>query len=92
MDVRFSKKAIIKGFELRGEKFFYRNKSEIKNKMYRRSIYVVNDIKKGEKFTNKNLRKLRPAFGLDMKLFSKILGKKSKKNLKKNTALKKGDI
>ena len=86
------KKAIIKGFELRGEKFFYRNKSEIKNKMYRRSIYVVNDIKKGEKFTNKNLRKLRPAFGLDMKLFSKILGKKSKKNLKKNTALKKGDI
>lgn len=86
------KKAIIKGFELRGEKFFYRNKSEIKNKMYRRSIYVVNDIKKGEKFTNKNLRKLRPAFGLDMKFFSKILGKRSKKNIKKNTALKKGDV
>ncbi len=86
------KKALIKGFELRGEKFFYRNKSEIKNKMYRRSIYVINDIKKGEKFTSKNLRKLRPAFGLDMKFYKKILGRKSKKNLKKNTALKKSDI
>ena len=82
------KKAILKGLELRGKKIFFRNKSEKKNKMFRRSIYVVQDIKKGEKFTTLNIKKLRPAFGLDVKLYTKIIGKKSKKNYKKNTSLK----
>ena len=51
--------------------------------MYRRSIYVINDIKKGEKFTSKNLRKLRPAFGLDMKFYKKSWVENQRKILKK---------
>ena len=46
-----------------------------------RSIYVSKNIKKGNKFTLKNTKSVRPGFGLDPKDYNKILGKKSSKNL-----------
>lgn len=47
----------------------------------RRSIYVSENIKKGELITKKNIKIVRPNYGLHPKYFSKILGKKVKKNL-----------
>jgi len=91
-EIKKYKEAITKGYYLRGKKIFYRNKSEIKNKMYRRSLYITKEIKKGEKFTVDNVKKLRPAFGLDMKFYKKILGKKAARNLKNNNTLKAKDI
>ena len=44
-------------FQLLGKKKFFRTKSELANKKFRRSIYVVKDIKKGEKFSKINLKK-----------------------------------
>ena len=61
-------------------------KSERKYLNYRRSIYVVKNINKGEKFTTKNISIIRPGLGLHPKYFEKILNKKAKKNLKKGTA------
>lgn len=74
---------------LMGKKSFIRNKSEDSSKIFRRSIFVVNDIKKGEKFTKNNLKVLRPSLGLEPKFYENILGKISSKNYKKNTPLKK---
>lgn len=48
----------------------------------RRSLYVSNNIRKGEKFSNKNIKSVRPSFGLHPKYLVKILGKKSNKDLK----------
>ena len=48
----------------------------------RRSLYVSNNIKKGEKFSNNNIKSVRPSFGLHPKYLDKILGKKSNKDLK----------
>ena len=56
-------------------------KSSKKNLNSRRSIYVTALIKKGEILTTKNIRVVRPAFGLSPKLFKKILGKKVNKDL-----------
>ena len=47
-------------------------KSERKYLNYRRSIYVVKNINKGEKFTTKNISIIRPGLGLHPKYFEKI--------------------
>jgi pseudaminic acid synthase len=49
-------------------------KEEI-NKIFRRSIFVVKDIKKGERFTEDNIRVIRPAYGLEPKYYEEIIGK-----------------
>ncbi|SOE21823.1 N-acetylneuraminate synthase [Spirosomataceae bacterium TFI 002] len=52
-------------------------KSEEKSRQFKRSIYVVKDIKQGEKFTKENIRVIRPGDGLEPKLFEQILGTRS---------------
>ena len=53
-------------------------KAEENSLMFRRSIYVAQDIKMGEIFTNKNLRIVRPGNGAPPFLLETILGKKAK--------------
>lgn len=53
----------------------------------RSSIYCSNKISKGEIFTRKNLKVVRPGLGLHPKFFKKIIGKISKHNLEKGDAL-----
>jgi len=62
-------------------------KSEL-NREFSRSLFVVEDIKEGEQFTEKNIRSIRPAFGLPPKYIKKILGKRAVKNIKRGTPLK----
>lgn len=65
---RFSKKIISKDEKIYSE--------------YRRSIYACKNIKIGEKFSQKNIKIIRPNGGLPPKYYDKILGKKAKKNIK----------
>ena len=58
-------------------------KNEKKARLRRRSIYCIRDIKKGEKFTLNNIKKVRPGYGLAPKHFFKLIGKKAKKDIKK---------
>jgi pseudaminic acid synthase len=71
-----------------GKKYFFRNKSENQNLQFRRSIYAVSDIKKGEKFNKKNIRIIRPGFGIKPVYFQKLINKKSPFNIKQETPLK----
>ena len=64
------------------------NLNEENNKKLKRSIYVINNIKKGEKISKRNIGIIRPNFGLSPKFFNKLLGRISKKNLLKGTPLK----
>lgn len=50
-----------------------------------RSLYVAEDVKAGDVITEKNVRSVRPGFGLHPKYLSQILGKKVKCNLTKGT-------
>ena len=72
-----------------GKKYFFRNKSENQSLKFRRSIYAVLDIKKGEKFTKKNIRVIRPGFGVQPIYFEKLLNKRSPFDIKRETPLKK---
>jgi sialic acid synthase SpsE len=72
-----------------GKKYFFRNRSEKKNLQFRRSIYAISDIKKGEKFSKKNIKVIRPGFGLQPIYFEKLINKKSPFKISRETPLKK---
>ena len=76
-------------FKLLGKNSFFRNKSENKSKIFRRSIFAIKNIKKGEKFTKNNIKVIRPGYGLEPKYYNKILSKKSLVNVEKGEPLKK---
>ena len=72
-----------------GKDYFFRNKSENQSLQFRRSIYAVSDIKKGEKFTKKNIRVIRPGFGIHPVYFEKLINKRSPVDIKCETPLSK---
>jgi len=59
-------------------------KQELKN---RRSLFVIKNIKKGESFTEENVKSIRPSFGLPPKYLKLILGRKARKDIKMGTPL-----
>ena len=79
-------------YNLSGKNFFFRNKSENKSKVFRRSIFSTKNIKKGEKFTLNNIKRIRPGIGLPSLFYENILGKKSPYNINKEEPLKKNLI
>jgi len=70
-----------------GEKKYILTKNQEELRKKRRSLFVVKDIKKGEKLTRKNVRSLRPGFGLHPKYLKDIIGKKAKRAIRKGTPL-----
>lgn len=59
-----------------------------KSRMFSRSLFVVKDMKKGEVFTEENVRSIRPGWGLEPKYLKDVLGKKANSNLKKGTPIR----
>jgi len=59
-----------------------------KSRQFSRSLYVVKDIKKGEKLTPDNIRSIRPGYGLHPKYYNEILGKRAKCDIERGTACK----
>ena len=71
-----------------GNVFYGPTEAEIPSLKYRRSLYVVKDIKKGEQFTPENIRSIRPANGLDTKYYENILFKKALFDISKGSPFK----
>ena len=57
------------------------NRIEAYNKRWRRSLFAGKDIKKGELFTPRNVRDVRPSFGLETKYYDSIIGKKATRDV-----------
>ncbi len=74
-------------WEALGKVNYERKESEKGNLVFRRSLYVVKDVKAGEIFTHENIRSIRPGYGLAPKFSSQIIGKKAIGPLKKGTAM-----
>ena len=58
-----------------------------KSRQFSRSLYVVQDIKEGKILTEKNIRSIRPGYGLHPKYLNTIIGKKATKNIEKGSAV-----
>ena len=63
-----------------------------KGKDFSRSLYIVEDIAEGEVITEKNIRSIRPGFGLHPKFYKEVLGKKVKRNIEKGERLSLEDL
>ena len=57
-----------------------------KGREFCRSLYVVKDIKVGDKFTSENIKSIRPGFGMHPKNLKSFLGKKAERNFSKGEA------
>lgn len=76
-------------YQLLGEKKFKRNDSEKKSKIFRRSIFTSEYIKKGEKFNLNNIVRRRPNIGLEPRYFNYLLNKKAPRNYKPGEVISK---
>ena len=68
------------------------SKQEEKSKMFRRSIYAVKDIKKGEKLTENNIRIIRPGNGLAPKYYEQIINRVALIDTNKGTPIQWSDL
>lgn len=59
-----------------------------RNRIFSRSLFVVKNIKKGDEFTENNIRSIRPGFGISPKFIYEILGKKANSDISKGTPVK----
>ena len=69
------KKECTRSWQALGKVYYGPTKNERLYKKYKRSIYVSKLILKGEKFTNENLKIVRPSFGLHPKFYEDIIEK-----------------
>lgn len=63
------------------------NEAEKESLRFRRSLYIVKDLKAGDVLTRENIRAIRPGLGLPIKYLELVLGRKLRKDAKQGTAL-----
>jgi len=63
------------------------NKKEIQSRKYRRSLYIVEDMKSGDIISPQNMRAIRPGFGLPPKFADIVMGRAVSKDIKRGTSL-----
>lgn len=61
--------------------------SEEKSRRFRRSIYIIKDVKEGELLTPDNVRIIRPGFGMEPKYMGLVLGRRARQSYKRGSAL-----
>lgn len=70
-----------------GRVSYEREASEKENLVFRRSIYVVKDVKAGAPLTPENVRVIRPGFGLAPRHWDAVIGRRARKDLTRGTPL-----
>jgi len=60
---------------------------EAESRVFRRSLFVVRDVKSGEIFTTDNVRPIRPGYGLHSRYLDEVLGRRASRDIKRGTPL-----
>jgi pseudaminic acid synthase len=78
--VRVAEKAL-------GEIHFGLTESERSTRVFRRSLFVVRDVRQGEIFNEENVRSIRPGHGLHTRYLGEIVGKRASRDIERGTPL-----
>ena len=78
--VRVAEKAL-------GEAHYDVSPEEAKSRVFRRSLFVVRDMKAGEVFTEENVRSIRPGYGLHTRYLTEVLGRMANRNIERGTPM-----
>ena len=78
--VRVAEKAL-------GEIHFGIGAKEESSRVFRRSLFVVQDVKRGDLFTSENVRSIRPGYGLHTRHLPEILGQHATRDIERGTPL-----
>jgi len=81
-------KLIREGEKAIGKPSYETDKKESENLIFKRSIFAVKDIKKGEKISLESIKVIRPGYGIAPKYFEEIIGKNAKNDIKRGTPIK----
>ena len=76
-----------RAWESLGKAYIGPTEAEKSSITFRRSLYIVKNLKAGDVLTKENVRAIRPGLGLPPKHLNQVLGKKIKKDVQKGTAL-----
>lgn len=79
-NVRIAEKAL-------GKVHYGLTEEERKSKIFRRSLFVVKDVKKGQVFSQENIKSIRPSDGLEPKYIDVVLGRRARVDIKFGTPL-----
>lgn len=79
-DIRIAERAM-------GKVSYQLSDREKASQVFRRSIFAVKNIKKGERFTEDNIRIIRPGYGLPPKYYEKVLTRVATENIERGTPL-----
>jgi pseudaminic acid synthase len=70
-----------------GEVVYRASQKEQENRVFRRSLFVVQDVRAGEPFTPENVRSIRPGHGLHTRHLDEVLGRRAAVDIKRGTPL-----
>lgn len=70
-----------------GKPIYELSRKAKKNRAFRRSLFVVKDIKKSEIFTEENVKSIRPGYGMQPKFLKNVIGKKAKRDIRRGTPM-----
>lgn len=81
-------RAVRKTEKTLGEVRYETTEKESESETFRRSLFVVEDVKKGEQFTESNLRSIRPGNGLHPRYFKQLLGRTASTDVNRGTPMR----
>ena len=70
-----------------GEVNYEITEQEAKSRVFRRSLFVVKDMKAGEIFTEENVSSIRPGYGLHPRYLKEVLGRRAAQDIQTGTPL-----
>lgn len=76
-----------KAFEAMKSNNLERKSNELVNKKFRRSIYFIKNLAKGQKITKNDIKRIRPGFGLEPKYFNWVIGQRVKADVELGDAV-----
>ena len=79
--------AVRKAEQMIGKVDYEMTDKKKKSRQFSRSLFIVKDVKSGDKISNENVRSIRPGFGMHPRHLSEIIGKKFKQDFEKGTPM-----